>query len=105
MAFFTLKSLLSSLTVVIKDRTLNISTGLLGFVTKKEQIPFSEVEAIKQKEVMRTQSGNKHTVHFSIMALLISGKKLRVAKQVDGEAAANTVEAYLREKLGLSATG
>ncbi|WP_211665365.1 hypothetical protein [Leucothrix arctica] len=50
---------------------------------------------------MRSQSGNKHTVHFSILALLGSGKKLELAKQVDGEAAASTVEAYLREKLHL----
>ena len=101
MLVFTVKALLSSLTVVFKNRTLNVKTGLLGINTKNAEVPFSEIEGIEQKEVMRSQSGNKHTVHFSILALLHSGEKLPLAKQVDGQAAANTVEAYLREKLSL----
>jgi len=58
-------------------------------------------EGIQQNEVMRSQNGSKHMVHFSILALLISGEKVCIAKRVNGESVANTVDAYFREKLNL----
>ena len=58
-------------------------------------------EGIQQREVMRSQNGSKNMVHFSTLTLLISGEKVCVAKRVNGESVANTVEAYFREKSNL----
>ncbi|PWQ96036.1 hypothetical protein [Leucothrix arctica] len=46
---FSIKSLPSTLTVVLKNRTLYVSTRLLGFVTQNEQIQFSEIEDVELK--------------------------------------------------------
>ena len=89
----------------MKNNTLNVSNGLLGIFTKKQRIPFSEVIEINKKEVMRSQSGTKHTVHFSVTASLRSGKKLNIAKHIEGESAADLVETYFRNKIGMPDTG
>lgn len=101
MAFFSIKSLLSSLTVVLKNSTMEVSKGLFGLFKRTQRFSFSEIAGIERKEVMRSQSGNKHTVHFSVLALLRSGEKLDIAKQIEGESAAALVEEFFREKLGI----
>ena len=101
MAFFSAKSLLTSLTVVLKNRTLEVSKGLFGLFSNTQQFSFSEIADIEKKEVMRSQSGHKHTVHFSVLASLRSGEKLDIAKQIEGESAATLVQEFFREKLDM----
>ena len=105
MLIFSLKGLLSSLTVVLKNRMLNVSTGLLGIFTKNQQIPFTDIATIQKKETMRSQSGNQHTVYFSVFASLHTGEKLNLAKHIEGEDVAEMIEDYFREKLGLTRVG
>lgn len=85
----------------MKNKTMEVSKGLLGVISKRQSVAFSDIASINRKEVMRSQSGNEHTIHFSVLACLRSGKKLDIAKQIEGESAAKLVEDFFRQKLDM----
>lgn len=102
MIVFSVYLLFKSLTVVLDGSYLKVTHCFMGFFPRHQKVPYGEISGFKEKEVLRSQSGNKHTVYYSLFAVTHSGQELKIAQQIEGQNAVDLIEEHFREKMGLA---
>ncbi|MHC4708438.1 MAG: hypothetical protein ACYS8I_15300, partial [Planctomycetota bacterium] len=98
----SLYSVLNSLQV-IKDATELIAVRrILGISVKRASIRFNELVRFSKDSSFKSQSGNKHVVHYSIFAEDRKGEKIIVGEGFKGASEANAAIRFLTREFGLT---
>ena len=91
-------SAFNSLRVTMDGRTLSSTRSLLGIKLSNHQFEYTDVLGIEAKEGMKSQSGNKHSMEYSILAR-IPGKKIILAEHLDSASKKNKVMEFFEQRL------
>ena len=91
-------SAFNSLRVTMDGRTLSSTRSLLGIKLSNHQFEYTDVLGIEAKEGMKSQSGNKHSMEYSILARM-PGKKIILAEHLDSASKKNKVMEFFEQRL------
>ncbi len=95
-----LYSALNSLRIVLNGRTISTTRSLLGIPVITRQAAYHEVRSVDIKKGMTTSQGNKHKIHYKVVARSHNGEVL-LAEKIDSHSKAKLVVGFFRERLGL----
>lgn len=88
-----------SLTITMANNRLEVVKTILGLSIKRHSHNYSEVKSVISKELYRSNSGNKHSIHYNILAVLDNGKKIKLA-EAENDIAQNLIVDFFNKKLG-----
>jgi hypothetical protein len=99
--FGSLYSMLNSLQVVSGPEYLKTVRRILGIPVRRRQIQRSEFVRFSKGSGSRTQTGNKHVMHYSIFAEDRHGQKIVVGDGFKGERQASAAIRFIGRETGL----
>ena len=99
-AFYTV---LNSLEVRKQGSSIVSIRRLLGFTVKRTEMPVASFARFKMKSSYKTQSGNSHTVYYSLQAVDNSGNMMTVGEGFKGASQVRAAEELLAREFGLAA--
>jgi hypothetical protein len=92
---------LNSLEVVASDGAIVTVRRVLGIPVSQKRMLRSAFSHFKKVSSLRTQTGNQHTIYYSIHALDHDGRPLIVGEGFRGETEANAATRLLQSEFGL----
>jgi hypothetical protein len=98
----SLYSVLNSLQVIKNATELIAVRRILGIPVKRASIRCNELVRFSKDSSFKSQSGNKHVVHYSIFAEDRKGEKIIVAEGFKGASEANAAIRFLTREFGLT---
>lgn len=91
-------SAFNSLRVTLQNNTVIASRAFLGVPVGRHVFEYGDILGIEASEGMKSQSGNKHHIEYSVIAR-IPGRKVTLVQHLDSASKKNLVIEYLREQL------
>jgi len=88
----------NSLKVTLDGRHIMSTRSLLGFPVNRHEYQYVDVLSVEAKEGMKSQSGDKHSIEYSIVARL-PGKKIMLAEHLDSASDKDRVIEYFENEL------
>lgn len=101
---FCLYMMLNSLEVSKEAGNITTVRRLLGLPISRKQMHQNNFERFDKKSTMKTQSGGKHTIYYSISAVDRQGNELVVGEGFKGENEAKAAIRVIARELGLPAS-
>ena len=98
---FGLYLMLNSLEVSKEAGNIKAVRRLLGLPISRKQMHQNNFERFEKNSTMKTQSGGKHTIHYSISAIDRQGNKIVVGEGFKGENEAKAAIRVIARELGL----
>jgi len=98
----SLYSVLNSLQVIKDGTELRAVRRILGIPIKRASIRCNELVRFSKDSSFKSQSGNKHVVHYSIFAEDRKGQKIIVGEGFKGASEANAAIRFLTLEFGLT---
>ena len=95
---FAFWSALNSLRVSMDGKTISSTRTLLGIPLSRHQFEYADVLAIDAKEGMKSQTGKRHRIEYSVLAR-IPGKKIVLAEHLDSASKKNLVVEFFEQQL------
>ena len=90
-------SAFNSLRVVMDGHNLVSSRSLFGFTIDHQHYQYADVLAVESKQGMKSQSGNKHKIEYSVVAKL-PGKKITLAEHLTSAVNRDLVIEFFEEE-------
>ncbi|MBT8090339.1 MAG: DUF3592 domain-containing protein [Gammaproteobacteria bacterium] len=100
---FCLYLMLNSLEVINEAGNITAVRKLLGLPISRKQMHQNNFERFEKKSTMKTQSGGKHIIHYSIRAIDRQGNTIVVGEGFRGENEAKAAIRIIAQELGLRA--
>ena len=101
---FGLYLMLNSLEVSKEAGNIKAVRRLLGLPISRKQMHQNNFERFEKNSTMKTQSGGKHTIHYSISVIDRQGNEVVVGEGFKGENEANAAIRVIARELGLRAS-
>jgi len=93
----------NSLKVTLDGRHIMSTRSFLGFPVNRYEYQYADVLSVEAREGMKSRSGNKHSIEYSIVARL-PGKKITLAEHLDSASDKDRVIEYFENELLQSGT-
>ena len=87
----SLYAFLNSLEVYQDGGMLRTTRRILGFPVKRAELQKSNFSHFRKKSSSQTQSGKKHTMHYSVYAVDRQGNEITVGEGLNGSSEANAL--------------
>ena len=101
-AIFCAYLMLNSLEVSRDGMSIRTVRRVLGIPVSRKQMHQGSFERFKKKSTMRTQSGGKHVIYYSVFAVDRQGNKFVVGEGFKGESEANAAIRLISREFGLN---
>ena len=101
---FGLYLALNSLEVSKEAGNIKVVRRLLGIPVSRKQMHQNNFERFEKNSTLKTQSGGKHTIHYSISAIDRQGNEVVVGEGFKGENEAKAAIRVIARELGLRAS-
>jgi len=101
---FGLYLVLNSLEVSNEAGNIKAVRRLLGLPISRKQMHQNNFERFEKNSTLKTQSGGKHTIHYSISAIDRQGNEVVVGEGFKGENEAKAAIGVIARELGLRAS-
>jgi membrane-bound ClpP family serine protease len=100
---FGLYLMLNSLEVSKEAAHIMTVRRLLGIPISRKQMHQNSFERFKKKSTMKTQSGGKHVIYYSVYAIDRQGNEIVLGEGFKGESEAQAAVRVIAKELGLRA--
>jgi hypothetical protein len=98
---FCLYLLFNSLEVSKEAGSIKVVRKLLGIPVSNKQMHQNSFERFKKKSTMKTQSGGKHIIYYSVYAIDRQGNEIVLGEGFKGESEAKAAMRIIARELGL----
>jgi alanine dehydrogenase len=96
--------LFNSLEVSKEAGSIKVVRKLLGIPVSNKQMHQNSFERFKKKSTMKTQSGGKHIIYYSVYAIDRQGNEVVLGEGFKGESEAKAAMRIIARELGLHQT-
>jgi hypothetical protein len=91
-------SAFNSLKVILDGHNIITTRSLFGIPVSHHEFHYADVLAVRSRQGMKSNSGNRHTIEYRIEAKL-PGKQITLAEQLDSASKADRVVEYFENEL------
>ena len=98
---FCLYMLLNSLEVSAEAADIRSVRKLLGMPISRKRMNRNSFECFKRRSTMKSQSGGKHTIYYSLYAVDRQGNEMVLGEGFKGEGETNAAQRLIARELGL----